>query len=193
MRRAWQPRPRPSSVLQSLAVVGCLAGFLLAGTSIAFAWRAEAQAREFDQLLAREVPPITDAEIAAAVAPARVGEEIAMQQPRPKPTGLVVPVTFYSEEYRGRTMFNGQPFDPDALTCAHRTLSMGRRVEFSYGSHTLVLPVTDRGPWDRFPDGHPRAGQYRKEFDLSRAAFQALEPNLRVGVITVRARVLPEG
>lgn len=84
--------------------------------------------------------------------------------------------SWYGEDYRGLTMANGKPFDPDAMTCAHPTLPLGerigvRRVETG---RTVWVVVTDRGP-DRKLD---------RVVDLSRAAFARLAP-LHVGLIEV--------
>lgn len=175
-----------------LVLVACCLLLLIAGLTTFAAWSEWSQRREFDALMMNlDATRVTPEQIQAAVNPPRVGEEIRFQQPRPKPAGLVVPVTYYSEEYRGRTMANGQPFNPDGFTCAHRSLPLGRNVEFSRGGRTLVLPVTDRGPWDRYPAGHPKAGQYRKEFDLSAAAFRVLSPDMAGGEgLPVRVRIL---
>ena len=72
-------------------------------------------------------------------------------------------VSWYGEKYRGRLMANGNPFNPDALTVAHRSLPFGTKVRFQHGPNVVVATVTDRGPFV--------AG---REFDLSKATFAAL-------------------
>ena len=92
--------------------------------------------------------------------------------------------SYYSEEYRGKTMANGQPFNPDALTCA--------TWKYPLGSVLMVRHYTPRGNWrsvvvtvtDRGPD--KRLGRL---IDLSRAAFKHLT-NLRAGLIDVDVELL---
>lgn len=189
-KQPWRPRPKRSSGVVPVFVGALLlASLALCGFAIYLAWDAERQRKQFDQAMdGLDAQRVTPKEIASA----RVGEEIAVQIPRPAPAGIVVPVTFYGEEYRGRLMANGKPFDPDAMTCAHRTLKLGTMVEFNQDdTPPLVLEVTDRGPWDKHPAGHPKAGQYRKEFDLSAAAFRVLSPDMSGGEgLPVRVRVV---
>lgn len=54
----------------------------------------------------------------------------------------------------------GERFNPNARTCAHRTLPFGTRVEVAYRGRKTVCRVNDRGP----------AAWTGREFDLSRAA-----------------------
>jgi hypothetical protein len=190
--RSAQPwRPRPTRSVGPLVFGGAcfVAALALCGLSLYLAYDAEAQRRRFDAAMqAMDRGRVTDQEIREA---SRLGEEIAIQQGRPAPGWTLVPVTYYSEEYRGRTQANGHPFDPDALTCAHRTLPLGTRVELRRGDRVVTVPVTDRGPYDRHPAGHPLAGRFRKEVDLSAAAFRVLSPDMTGGEgLLVHMRVL---
>lgn len=81
--------------------------------------------------------------------------------------------SWYGEEYRGRTMANGKPFNPDQLTCAHRSYPFGTLLRVSHGSRSVIVRVTDRGPFV--------AG---REIDLSAAAFKRLG-DLRRGLLPV--------
>ena len=56
-------------------------------------------------------------------------------------------VSWYGERYRGKSMANGDPFNPDALTVAHRVLPFGTKVRFQHGPNVVVATVTDRGPF----------------------------------------------
>jgi rare lipoprotein A len=87
-------------------------------------------------------------------------------------------VSWYGERYRGRLMANGNPFNPDALTVAHRSLPFGTKVRFQHGPNVVVATVTDRGPFV--------AG---REFDLSKAAFAALA-QVEAGLITPKWEVV---
>ncbi len=75
-------------------------------------------------------------------------------------------------------MANGKPFDPAAMTVAHKTLPFGTRVQFQLGPRSIVATVTDRGPFV--------AG---REFDLSSGAFARLA-QLEAGLIRPRWRVV---
>lgn len=163
-------------------LIGLGAGVFLGIVVYGFAVAAEI--REFNEAMAaHDATRVTPQQVQ------RVGEEIAMQTPRPKPSGAPVRATFYADSYTGKTMANGMPYLPDQFTCAHRALPLGTVAELEYHGRTIRVTVTDRGPWDKYPSG-PLYGLYRKDLDLSREAFRALEPNLDAGVITVIARVV---
>lgn len=57
--------------------------------------------------------------------------------------------SWYGKREAGKPMANGQPFDPDALTCASRTYPFGTRlkVTFPKTGKVVFVTVTDRGPW----------------------------------------------
>lgn len=71
--------------------------------------------------------------------------------------------SWYGAELSGSPMANGQPFDPNALTAAHKTLPLGSRVLVSRGGKEVEVTITDRGP---FTPG--------RDIDLSRAAAREL-------------------
>ena len=87
-------------------------------------------------------------------------------------------VSWYGERYRGRLMANGKPFNPDALTVAHRSLPFGTKVRFQHGPNTIIATVTDRGPFIK-----------GREFDLSKAAFAALA-QVEAGLISPKWEVV---
>jgi len=87
-------------------------------------------------------------------------------------------VSWYGERYRGRLMANGKPFNPDALTVAHRSLPFGTKVRFQHGPNVVVATVTDRGPFIK-----------GREFDLSKAAFAALA-QVEAGLISPKWEVV---
>ena len=57
--------------------------------------------------------------------------------------------SWYGEELRGRPTANGERFDPDGLTAAHRTLPMPSWVAVTARDtgRTIVVRVNDRGPF----------------------------------------------
>ena len=71
--------------------------------------------------------------------------------------------SYYGRELEGQTMANGQPFDADAYTAAHKSLPFGTKLQVSYGGESVRVTVTDRGPYV--------AG---RDLDLSLAAAQRL-------------------
>ena len=95
-----------------------------------------------------------------------------------KPVDRKCVVSWYGEKYRGRLMANGKPFDPAALTVAHKSLPFGTRVQFQLGPRSIIATVTDRGPFV--------AG---REFDLSSGAFAKLA-QIEAGLIRPRWRVV---
>jgi len=89
--------------------------------------------------------------------------------------------SWYGPGFAGRPTASGEPFDPDAMTAAHRWLPFGTRVlvtELS-GGRSVLVRINDRGP---FVGG--------RIIDLARAAADALEMT-RAGVVPVALRVLP--
>jgi rare lipoprotein A len=89
--------------------------------------------------------------------------------------------TFYSSHLAGHRTASGEPYDPRALTAAHRTLPLGTvvRVTRVDGAGTPVLVrINDRGPY--------AAGRI---IDLSLAAARRLQM-LDAGVVRVRLEVM---
>ena len=64
--------------------------------------------------------------------------------------------TWYTAPYKGRHAANGQVFDDDAMTAAHRTLPMGSLVVVTNlkTGESSAMRITDRGPFveDRMLD-----------------------------------------
>lgn len=85
--------------------------------------------------------------------------------------------SFYSE---GQQTANGERFNPDALTAAHKSLPFNTRVRVTNPANgkTVVVRINDRGPYV--------SGRC---LDLSRAAFQAIA-SLSAGHTYVKYEVL---
>jgi len=85
--------------------------------------------------------------------------------------------SFYDAD--GKTA-SGEPYDPSALTAAHRTLPIGSRVRVfnRHNARSVVVRINDRGP---FVPG--------RCLDLSQAAMRAVG-GTGSGVIPVRYEVL---
>ncbi|MEZ5654122.1 MAG: septal ring lytic transglycosylase RlpA family protein [Burkholderiaceae bacterium] len=57
-------------------------------------------------------------------------------------------VSYYGERFAGRPTANGEPFDPRALTMAHRQWPFGARVRVTNldNQRSVTLRINDRGP-----------------------------------------------
>ena len=95
------------------------------------------------------------------VAPAPTRDRAAGTQQRGR-------ISMYGDAFAGKKTASGEPFDPAALTMAHRTLPFGTRVRVTnlQNQRTVDVVVNDRGP---FVDG--------RIADLSEAAAR------RIGMI----------
>lgn len=107
--------------------------------------------------------------------------------PYPSPTATLTPTpaefnigyaSYYGERFRGQITASGEVFNPDDLTCAHRTLSFDTVIKLWYDGNEAVCRVNDRGPYI--------AGRV---LDLSRATFMSLA-DLNKGVIKVKWQVV---
>lgn len=78
----------------------------------------------------------------------------------------------------GHTTANGERYRPDGLTCAHRTLPFGTRVQVTYNGRSAVCRVNDRGPFIR-----------GRVLDLSRGMARAIGMT-GAGVARVTYKVL---
>lgn len=58
---------------------------------------------------------------------------------------------------------NGEKFNPNALTAAHKTLPFGTKVKITYKGKSVIVRINDRGP---FVKG--------RSIDLSRAAARKI-------------------
>lgn len=92
--------------------------------------------------------------------------------------------SFYSDSLAGNHTASGVPYDPEALTAAHRALPFGTvlRVTRMDTGRSIDVVVNDRGPFA----GHDRI------IDLSRRAARALAMEHR-GVARVRIEALSVG
>ena len=90
--------------------------------------------------------------------------------------------SWYGESFHGRQAANGELFDMEALTAAHRTLPLGsvvRVVNLANGKH-LHVRITDRGPY-----------VHNRILDLSRGAAARLGM-MEGGLSVVRVQLVGE-
>jgi rare lipoprotein A len=57
--------------------------------------------------------------------------------------------SYYGRHLAGARTASGQRFDPDALTCAHRTLPFGTQIQVTNPANgeSVIVTVNDRGPF----------------------------------------------
>jgi len=60
-------------------------------------------------------------------------------------------ISLYGDGFAGRKTASGEPFDPAALTMAHRTMAFGTRVRVTNleNRRSVEVVVNDRGPFVR--------------------------------------------
>ncbi|MEJ2007395.1 MAG: septal ring lytic transglycosylase RlpA family protein [Acidobacteriota bacterium] len=113
--------------------------------------------------------------------PAKV-RKIKMPKPPPFaiPKSQVGVASWYGSYFQGLPTASGQPFDMNAMTCAHRHLPLGTRIKVTnlVNFRSLVLKVNDRGP---AVDG--------RILDVSRAAARRLG-FMGAGLTLVRIQVV---
>jgi rare lipoprotein A len=109
-------------------------------------------------------------------------------KPLKNPTGKILltlegVASYYADQYHGRQTSNGEVFDMNALTAAHRTFPFGSMVRVTNleNRKSVVVRVNDRGP---FVDG--------RIIDLSLAAAKELDL-IQKGTARVRLEVLAWG
>ena len=98
--------------------------------------------------------------------------------PKPKvpAAGEIGLASYYADRFHGRLTANGERYDRQALTAAHRHLPFGTRVVVTRPDDrsSVTVRINDRGPCVR-----------GRIIDLSHAAAQKLDM-LRLGVVKVR-------
>jgi len=93
--------------------------------------------------------------------------------------------SWYGPQFHGRPTANGETFDQNGLTAAHRSLPLGTRVRVTHldSGRSVVVRVNDRGPF---------ADTGRRIIDLSRGAARELGI-LGAGTAEVEVRALAPG
>jgi len=88
--------------------------------------------------------------------------------------------SFYGPGFNGRKCANGQVFDMNKLTCAHKTLPFGTMLKVTNlkNGKSTIVEVTDRGPYVR-----------GRIIDLSKAAAEKIDM-IKAGVANVEIEVM---
>ncbi|OGU43832.1 MAG: hypothetical protein A3H45_02110 [Ignavibacteria bacterium RIFCSPLOWO2_02_FULL_55_14] len=91
--------------------------------------------------------------------------------------------SYYADDFHGKQAANGETFDMNDLTAAHRTFPFGTRVRVTNlaNGKVVVVRVNDRGP---FKEG--------RIIDLSRGAARKIDL-IQTGTTKVRLEVLQWG
>ena len=134
--RESRMRHRLSSYL-----VAALAGVLLHGC--AQLERAPERAPEPEQPAPATPAPATPAPTAPSPPSPPASEDAGADA---KQRGRI---SLYGDEFSGKKTASGEPFDPTALTMAHRTLPFGTRVRVTNleNQRSVDVVVNDRGPF----------------------------------------------
>ncbi|NWA23364.1 septal ring lytic transglycosylase RlpA family protein [Pseudomonas gingeri] len=90
--------------------------------------------------------------------------------------------SYYGAQHQGKRTASGEPFDPHAMTAAHRQLPFGTRVKVTNlaNDKSVIVRINDRGP-------HTRG----RLIDLSREAAAQLGM-LQNGTARVRIQSLDD-
>jgi rare lipoprotein A len=80
--------------------------------------------------------------------------------------------------HEGKVTANGERYNPDGLTVAHKTLPFGTKLRLTYNGKSIIVRVNDRGPFIK-----------GRELDLSRGAARALGC-FEVGICKVDMEIL---
>ena len=91
----------------------------------------------------------------------------------------VVYATYYADRFHGRRTSNGETYDKEARTCAHRKFTFGTRLKVTnpQNGKSTIVRVNDRGPYGK-----------RAQIDLSRAAAADLGM-LSIGIMKVEIEI----
>jgi rare lipoprotein A (peptidoglycan hydrolase) len=91
--------------------------------------------------------------------------------------------SFYGKGFHGRKTANGERFNQNAMTAAHKTLPFGTRVRVTHvrSGRSVVVRINDRGPFIK-----------GRSIDLSRGAAARIGM-VQTGVARVRMEILGKG
>lgn len=84
--------------------------------------------------------------------------------------------SWYGDRFAGRLTANGERFNPNKFTAAHKTLKFGTRVKVTHRNKSVVVRINDRGPFIK-----------GRVIDLSRAAAKEIGLKKRgVGKVSLK-------
>ena len=88
--------------------------------------------------------------------------------------------SYYAKRFHGRKTANGERFDVNDMTAAHRRLPFGSRVRVTNlkNGRSVVVRINDRGPFAR-----------GRVIDLSPAAARRIDM-IKAGIVPVEVEIL---
>lgn len=88
--------------------------------------------------------------------------------------------SYYGEKWNGRRTSNGEVFNTNLLTAAHRSLPFGTivRVTNQSNGRSVIVRINDRGPFKK-----------GRVIDLSKAAFESIE-SINRGLTKVKLEII---
>jgi len=94
-----------------------------------------------------------------------------------------VHASYYHDKFNGKKTANGEKFDNNLYTAAHKTLKFGTKIKITNTANNefVIVTVNDRGP---FVKG--------REIDLSKRAFMDITKHKLMGFATVNIEILQE-
>ncbi|MEK7143855.1 MAG: septal ring lytic transglycosylase RlpA family protein, partial [Patescibacteria group bacterium] len=110
--------------------------------------------------------------------------------PRPKWRAYEGKASWYGAAFHGKAMANGDIYDQNKISVAHRTLPLWMKVKITnlVNGKSIETAVLDRGPY-----AVDERGRYKREIDLSLGAVEALEAWKDIGKGTIPVRIEPFG
>lgn len=93
---------------------------------------------------------------------------------------MVTKASYYGQRFHGKTTANGERFNMNAMTAAHKELPFGTIVEVTNlrNNKCVSVRINDRGPYIK-----------GRTFDLSRGAFKEIA-NIDRGVINIKYEII---
>lgn len=88
--------------------------------------------------------------------------------------------SFYGERWNGRKTANGEIFNTEKISAAHKTLPFGTKVKVTNlnNGKSVIVRINDRGPYIK-----------GRIIDLSKAAFRQIE-DINKGITKVKLEIL---
>lgn len=110
----------------------------------------------------------------------KTAKNAEIREIKPIYEGAVGKASWYGEQFHGNLTANGEVYDMNAMTAAHKHYPFGTRLEVTNlkNNKSVVVRINDRGPFV--------AG---RDLDLSRAAFDKIG-NLGSGTIDIKIKEL---
>ncbi len=88
--------------------------------------------------------------------------------------------SWYGPGFHGKLTANGERYNMNGITAAHKTLKFGTKVKITNveNGKSIVVRINDRGPYTK-----------GRQFDLSKGAFRRIA-SISAGVIKIKYEIL---